>query len=147
MSGHDDAFADALRAWLAHQAMAEERLTSFAFHEGQGAIDLAAPSSQEALGRWILGVVAAADVAAFLGSVDGPGRTMTELSEGGAFGLDRGDRVAVAARVGVLAAAGLVTRELEADRVGLTALGRAALDAISVHEHAERRPAATGRPR
>jgi hypothetical protein len=46
------------------------------------------------------------------------------------LGLDPGDRVALAARVGALAAAGLVGRELESDRVTATPLGEAVLDLI-----------------
>jgi len=124
---HAAAFAEALAAWLDRQAAAEERLTSFAFREGQGDIAVPPPSSHGALRRWIVELVSTADVAAFLALVAGPGRTMAQLAADGAFGLEPGDRVAVAARVGVLAAAGLVARELETDRVALTALGTAAL--------------------
>lgn len=147
MSGHDAAFDEALTAWLTHQATAEERLTSFAFREGQPAIELAPASSHAAVRRWLLEIVSGRDVAAFLASVDGAGRAMTALSDDGALGLTPGDRVAIAARVGVLAAAGLVARELETDRVALTALGRAALDASAMWDRDRPETVVTGDPR
>jgi len=56
---------------------------------------------------------------------------MAALVADGVLGLEAGDRVALAARVGVLAAAGLVGRDLEGDRVFLTELGEAALGVAS----------------
>ncbi len=120
-------FDDALAAWLARQAAAEERLTSFAFREGQPEVDLPTPTSQDTLGRWLLAVVAEADTASFLAGLGADGRAVAELAGGGSFGLRSGDRVALAARIGVLTASGLVSRELESDRVCVTELGRAAL--------------------
>ncbi len=55
------------------------------------------------------------------------GGSLADLTAEGLLGLRPGDRVALAARIGVLAAGGLVTRELESDRVTVTELGRAAL--------------------
>jgi hypothetical protein len=66
----------------------------------------------------------------FLHTVRGDGRTIESLAPAGMLGLDPGDRVALAARVGALAAAGLVGRELESDRVTATPLGEAVLDLI-----------------
>lgn len=129
----------ALDAWLSRQASAEERLTSFAFHEGQPPIELPAPTSQAALRRWLLATVADPEVAACLRDIEGDGRSVAELAAEGAFGLEPGDRVALAARVGVLAAAGLVGRDLEGDRVHLTALGRAALTVATAGDAAEAR--------
>ncbi|OGO53367.1 MAG: hypothetical protein A2V84_08005 [Chloroflexi bacterium RBG_16_70_13] len=127
-------FDAALTAWLARQAAAEERLTAFAFREGQPAIKLPAPTSQTALRAWIVATVADPEVAAFLEGLGDEGRTMAELAAEGPLGLEPGDRVALAARVGVLAAAGVVARDLEFDRVALTGLGRAALALAAVAE-------------
>ena len=57
MSASREAFEAALHAWLARQAVAEERLTSFAFREGQPAVDVPAPTSHAALGTWILATI------------------------------------------------------------------------------------------
>jgi hypothetical protein len=124
----------ALAAWLSRQASAEERLTSFAFREGLPAIELKAPTSQAALRAWIVATVADPGIAAFLRLVAGDGRPFADLAAGGALGLEPGDRVALAARVGVLAASGLVARDLEGDRVVLTELGRAAIALASAGE-------------
>lgn len=126
-SAASDAFDAALRSWLARQAAAEERLTSFAFREGQPPIDLPAPTSHAELRGWILGLVAEPDVAATLPGLAEDGRPMTDLATAGALGVRPGDRVALAARIGVLTAAGIVARDLEADRALLTELGRSAL--------------------
>lgn len=125
-----DALASALRAWVGRQAVAEERLTSFAFREGQAAIDVPAPTSFAPLAMQIL--VAACDPTTirFLQAVRGDGRTIESLAPAGMLGLDPGDRVALAARVGALAAIGLVGRELESDRVAATPLGGAVIDLI-----------------
>jgi len=127
MSDPGAAFDAALAAWLARQAAAEERLTSFAFRESQPAVVLPVPTSHDALRRWLLATAANPDVASFLRGLGNAGRPMAELGDAGALGLEPGDRVALAARVGVLAASGLVVRDLEEDRVTLTGLGRAAL--------------------
>lgn len=128
MTNPSSALEAALSAWLARQAAAEERLTSFAFREGQPAVAVPAPTSHAELRRWILATAADPGVAAFLRRLADADRSITELAGDGALGVRPGDRVSLAARVGVLAAAGLVTRDLQADRVGLTELGRAALD-------------------
>jgi hypothetical protein len=127
MSVASDAFDDALAGWLSRQAVAEERLTAFAFHEGQPGIQVPAPTSQAAVRGWIMATVADHQVAAFLRRIGDDGRQVAELVAGGVLGLEPGDRVALAARLGVLAASGLVARDLENDRVTLTALGRATL--------------------
>jgi hypothetical protein len=127
MSGASEALDGALAGWLARQAVAEERLTSFAFREGQPGIEVPAPSSQVAFRGWIMATVADPPVSAFLRLLGADGRPMAELVAAGAFGLEPGDRVALAARLGVLAASGLIARDLEEDRVAVTALGRAAL--------------------
>jgi hypothetical protein len=141
MSAAREAFDAALASWLVRQAAAEERLTSFAFREGQPAVAIPAPTSQAELRRWIVGVVADPDVTEAMRGFAGSGRSMTDLTAEGTLGLRPGDRVALAARLGVLAAGGLVTRELEADRVRLTELGRAALALAD-----ETAPAATAAP-
>ena len=127
MSTANEAFDAALAGWLSRQAAAEERLTAFAFREGQPIVDVPSPTSQAALRGWIMASVADPEVSAFLRLVEDDARPTAELAAGGSFGLEPGDRVALAARLGVLAASGLVARDLEEDRVTLTALGRAAL--------------------
>ena len=127
MSAARQAFDSALETWLGRQEVAEERLTSFAFREDQPPVRIAPSTSHDALGRWILGVVADTDVAAFLRALGDSGRLTAELTAEGVLGMRPGDRVALAARIGVLAAGGLVTRELESDRITVTDLGRAAL--------------------
>jgi len=132
MTNPAPAFDAALRTWLARQTAAEERLTSFAFREGQPAVAVPAPTSHAELRRWILATAADPAVAALLRRLADADRSMDELAGEGALGVRPGDRVSLAARVGVLAATGLVTRDLEADRVGLTDLGRAALESMPV---------------
>lgn len=127
MSAANEAFDAALAGWLSRQAAAEERLTAFAFREGQPIVDVPSPTSQAALRGWIMATVADPEVSAFLRLVEGDARPTAELAAGGSFGLEPGDRVALAARLGVLAASGLIARDLEEDRVAVTALGRAAL--------------------
>jgi len=128
MSTANDVFDAALAGWLSRQAATEERLTSFAFREDQPGVTIPPPSSQAALRRWIIGTVADPEIAALLRLLEADGRATADLAAAGVLGLRPGDRVALAARVGVLAANGLVARDLETDRVTLTALGRAALD-------------------
>ena len=125
-----EAFASALRSWVRRQAVAEERLTSFAFREGQAAIEVPTPTSFGPLATQILAAACDPATIRFLRAVRGDGRTIESLAPAGMLGLDPGDRVAVAARVGALAAAGLVGRELESDRVTATPLGEAVLDLI-----------------
>lgn len=126
----------ALAGWLSRQAAAEERLTAFAFHEGQPAIAVPAPTSLAAVRSWLLATVADHQVSACLRGIGDDGRQVAELAAGGVLGLEPGDRVALAARLGVLAASGLIARDLEADRVTLTALGRAALALAAAPEPA-----------
>lgn len=140
MSAARPAFDSALEAWLARQATAEERLTSFAFREGQPPAIIPVPTSHDALRHWIVGVVADSGVAAFLRALGDSGRLTADLAAEGVLGMQPGDRVALAARIGVLAAGGLVTRELESDRITVTDLGKAALalaDAVTGSADAE----------
>jgi hypothetical protein len=130
MSREAEALDGALGAWLARQAAAEERLTSFAFREGEPAPGLPPPTSQDAIRDWILRTVDEPDVAHLLGVLGPDGRQIDELVTLGVLGIRPHDRVALAARIGVLAAAGLVARDLERDRVVATPLGLAALDAV-----------------
>jgi hypothetical protein len=134
MSTAGEALDAALAAWLSRQAAAEERLTTFAFREGQPVVDVPSPTSQAALRGWIMATVADPDVSAFLRLVEDDARPMAELVAAGAFGLEPGDRVALAARLGVLASSGLIARDLEEDRVAITALGRAALGLAAATE-------------
>jgi hypothetical protein len=134
MSTANEAFDAALAGWLSRQAVTEERLTSFAFREEQPGVSIPSPSSQAALRRWIVGTVADPEIAALLRLLEADGQPTADLAAAGVLGLRPGDRVALAARVGVLAANGLVARDLEADRVTLTALGRAALGLAAAPE-------------
>ena len=134
MSTANEAFDAALAGWLSRQAAAEERLTAFAFREGQPIVDVPSPTSQAALRGWIMATVADPEVSAFLRLVEDDARPTAELAAGGSFGLEPGDRVALAARLGVLAASGLIARDLEEDRVAVTALGRAALGLAAAPE-------------
>jgi hypothetical protein len=136
MSTANEAFDAALAGWLSRQAAAEERLTAFAFREGQPVVDVPSPTSQAALRGWIMATVADPEVSALLRLVEDDSRPTAELVAGGSFGLEPGDRVALAARLGALAASGLVARDLEEDRVGITALGRAALGLATAPEPA-----------
>lgn len=122
-----EALTSALRDWVRRQAVAEERLTSFAFREGQAAIDVPAPTSWGPLAMHSLAVACDPATIRFLQAVQGDGRTIDSLASAGVLGLDRDDRVALAARIGTLAADGLVGRELESDRVTATPLAEAIL--------------------
>lgn len=144
MNAARQAFDAALTGWLSRQAAAEEQLTSFAFREAQPAVSIEPPTSHDAMRDWILDVVADPDVGAALRGLGGSGRSMTDLSAEGLLGLRPGDRVALAARIGVLAAGGLVSRELESDRVAVTELGRAAL---ALADAETRAPVAAGASR
>ena len=145
MTTPKDDFAAEVARWLNRQADNEARLTSFAFREGQADIEVPPSTSHREVGRWILGIVAEPGVAATLGALDGRAAPMRDLVEAGAFGLDPGDRAAVAARIGVLTSSGLVSRELESDRVTLTELGRAALVVAEGTARAAAEPAIAGR--
>jgi len=134
MSAASEAVDAALVGWLSRLAVAEERLTSFAFREGLPDIDVPAPSSHVALRGWIMATVSDPAVSAFLRLLGADGRPMAELVAAGAFGLEPGDRVALAARLGVLAASGIIARDLEEDRVAVTALGRAAVGRTEASE-------------
>lgn len=125
-----EALASALRVWVGRQTLAEERLTSFAFREGQVAITVPAPTSFGPLAMQTLGTACDPATIRFLQAVRGDGQTIESLAAAGMLGLDPGDRVALAARVGALAATGLVGRELETDRLTATPLGEAVLALI-----------------
>jgi hypothetical protein len=124
------ALASALAAWIARQAAAEERLTSFAFREGQSEIAVPLPTSVGPLTMHVLATACDPSTVRFLRDVRGAGLTIGSLASAGVLGLDPGDRVALAARVAALAASGLVGRELVSDQVTATPLGEAILDLI-----------------
>lgn len=115
-------------------ALAEERLAAFAFHEGGPSRELSPPSS----GRYFIGraLAAAGDPALvrLLELCGAAGVSMTDLLEQGDLGVQPGDRVALAERVAEGAARGLVTRELEGDRVARTPLGSALLGLVDALE-------------
>lgn len=125
-----DGLGSALKAWVGRQAVSEERLTSFAFREGQAAVEVPTPTSFGPLAMQILATVLDPATMGFLRAVRGDGQSIGSLAAAGMLGLDPGDRVALAARIGVLSANGLVGRELESDRVTATPLGEAVLALI-----------------
>lgn len=130
------ALASALEAWIVRQAAAEERLTAFAFREDQAEVVVPRPTSGGTVARYVLAVACEPSTYDFLRDVRGAGLTIGSLAAAGPLGVDPGDRVALATRVGILAAAGLVGRELESDRITATPLAEAILDLL---EDVERR--------
>lgn len=140
-----DALADGLRRRAEEQRRAEERLADFAFTERTaGAAGVAAPATGSAwryhVGR-TLRTAGDLGVLDLLGALRGGPRAVAEVAAGAPFG---GDRAATADWLGGLAAAGFVTREIEADRVALAPLGAAVLDLVEALE--ERLPSASPGP-
>jgi hypothetical protein len=122
-----DALARGIRGRIEAARAGEERLASFAFVEGgppRGGTSGIRPH------YFIARALAAAgdpETLVFLRGLRGGGRPLGDIAERGPA---RGDRAAAADWIGGLAAAGLVTRELEADHVSLTPLGEAILELV-----------------
>jgi hypothetical protein len=138
-----DRLAAALRAHVDARRRAEERLTAFAFVEPAGRTGTTAPpidAATRAEVRWFLAraLRAAGDPEGLrlLETLrDGPAR-VDRLS--GAWAADGRGRLAFVDLVGELAAAGLVSRELERDEVSLTPLGGAVLVVMAEIERRSR---------
>jgi hypothetical protein len=139
MTGHAGMDPEALLAALVtslgrrvrEQRRAEERLSAFAFHEA------GAGPAPEPVAEVGIEAAEAVDWDHYLA------RTLRAAGEGGVLALLRrlrdgerrlaelgDDRLAAADRIGALATAGLVARELDGDRVSLAPLGEALLALI-----------------
>lgn len=138
--------AGAVAARVLGRRTAEERVGAFAFHEeptngrpGESAAvarsttDAAVPGSAAVDWRYFviraLGAVGDPDVIRILEALPPDGRPFGELV--GVVEPAVQDRMAAADRVGRLAAAGLVGRDLESDRVSLLPLGEALLELVA----------------
>lgn len=155
-----DALVAALRRWVGERRRAEERLASFAFDERPPGVVPSPTTAPEPGQRADPGGGAAAEVPvawryyllqtlrvagdpaviALLERLRDSPRRLDDLAESarlarGAGAATAGDRIATADWIGGLAAAGLVSRELEADRVALAPLGSAVLDLLAELEH------------
>jgi hypothetical protein len=138
-----DRLGEAIRGRVDSRLAAETRLASFAFGESpstppSGPPEAAATDWQYFTTR-ALAAVAEPDAFPILEALRGDGLPLPSL-ERLVSPLGR-DRLAVADRIGDLAAAGLVGRELESDIVALTPLGEALLgliDEISTRARGDR---------
>jgi hypothetical protein len=132
--------AAALRARVEAQHRAEERLASFAFTEtapaggrhdaGDRARDAAEPAGTDWLYFLLrsLRLLGEPDTVRLLRRLREGGRQLSDVAA--LAGSGRADRLAAADRVGELAAAGFVVRELESDVVVLAPLGAALLELV-----------------
>jgi hypothetical protein len=135
--------AAAVRTRVRARHEAEMRLASFAFDE-RPASDRSSwnPLADEATVDWryfvlrALGAVGDADTVRVLDALRGEGSPFEELM--GVIDPAAGDRLAAGDRVGDLASAGLVGRDLESDRVTLMPLGEALLDLVAELERRTR---------
>lgn len=140
-----DRVAAAIRGRVDARRATETQLGAFAFREGRAITDRDDPDdSGPADWRYFvtraLAAVAEPDAFAILEALRGDGLPVASL-ERLVSPLGR-DRLAAADRIGDLAAAGLVGRELESDIVALTPLGDALLglvDELSTRARADRR--------
>ncbi len=129
-----DALAAGLRGWIDRITAAETRLADFAFREDGPTIDLAATTSHRYFIGRILGAAADPAVLRLLEAVRGDGASLAELARRGDLGPEPGDRIALGERIADAAAAGLVARELDGDRVASTPLGSAVVDLVEALE-------------
>lgn len=132
-------FATAIRTRVGARQAAEMQLASFAFSErptsdraGWTAVADEAPVEWRYFVLRALGALGDPDTVRVLDALRGEDRPLAELM--GAIEPAVRDRLAAGDRVGGLASAGLVGRELESDRVSLTPLGEALLDLVAVLE-------------
>jgi hypothetical protein len=141
-----DRLASALRAHVDARRRAEGRLASFAFTERPR---IAGPEPSHAAGTtadWDYFVGVALRVAGepttlrALQALRADARPLERL--GGDLGSPTHDPLAIGDWIGGLASAGLVSRELESNRVSLTPLGEAIVDLVS---EVTRRAGAMGR--
>ena len=140
-----DLLAAAVAARVRGRQVAEERLGAFAFHEGprNGRPDETAPADGSTAGEPVpdpsaidwryfvlraLGVLDDPDAVRILEALEPEGRPLDGLV--GLIAPDVPDRLTAADRIGRLAAAGLVARDLESDRVSLLPLGAILLELV-----------------
>ncbi|OGO58649.1 MAG: hypothetical protein A2Z32_03110 [Chloroflexi bacterium RBG_16_69_14] len=120
--------ADGLRRRVAERGQAEARLADFVFREGSDGSDGRAPVESRDWRYFMSRTLAAVGEPGTLDLLDrlsSGDETLRTLARDRPAGLDGG--LATVDRIGGLAAAGLVGRDLETGRVGLTVLGSAVL--------------------
>lgn len=122
--------AEGLRGRVHDLRRAEEQRASFVFREGRGP---GRPPSEADDRGWIIHLAHALHAASapasldLLASLRREDRTLDEIALTSRPG---GDRLAASAWIGDLAAAGLVSRELESDVVSLAPLGGAIVELL-----------------
>ncbi len=138
-----DALAASLRARVTERRRAEARLAGFVFDERSG--PAATPVAELGSVDWRYHAVRSLQAA-----LDPEAVSLLSRLRGGPLGLSRlarlmgtSDLAAAAERVGGLASAGLVGRELETERVSLAPLGGAVLELL---DELARRAGAGGPP-
>jgi len=129
-----EALTDGIRASIRRATLAEDRLTSFAFHEDQRDRDVPRSSSYRFFVARLLGAAGDPATVRLLELTVGQAVPMAELALRSDLGVEPGDRVALAERIASAAACGLVARELEGDRVACTPLGAALLQLVETLE-------------
>lgn len=120
--------AAGLRRRVAERGQAEARLADFVFHEGSGdggQRTLVEPADWRYFVSRTLAAAGERGTLDLLERLSSGAETIATLERDRPAGLDGG--LATVDRIGGLAAAGLVSRDLETGRVGLTALGSAVL--------------------
>lgn len=140
-----DRVAAAIRGRVDARRATETQLGAFAFREGRATTDRddrddSGPADWRYFVTRALAAVAEPDAVAILEALRGDGLPLASL-ERLVSPLGR-DRLAAADRIGDLAAAGLVGRELASDIVALTPLGEALLglvDELSTRARGDRR--------
>ncbi len=123
-----DALAEGLRRRVTERGRAERRLADFVFREGSPDPGEGATPSPADWRHFVARTLAAAGepgTIELLERLSGGDRPIAEL--GGRQEAGGGGRLASVDWIGGLASAGLVGRDLETDRVGLTDLGTAVL--------------------
>ncbi len=130
--------ASSLRRHVAGRRRAEERLADFAFREGSGPSAVLGPADWRYFLARSLGEALDPSGLRLLDLVRHGPRSLRQLSEP----IEAPDLVAAADRVGRLAVAGLVSRDLETGQVTLEPLGAAVLALL---DEVERRAAEPGR--
>lgn len=128
--------AEAVRMRVAGRLAAETRLASFAFAERAAADRSGWPSEGPVdppdLGYFVrcaLGALGDPDTVRILDALRSDDRPLGALMAAIAPAIR--DRLVASDRIGGLASAGLVGRDLESDRVALTPLGMALLDLVA----------------
>ena len=146
-----DALAGGLRRRVTERGLAERRLADFVFREGSPDAAAGTTPSPADWRHFVGRTLAAAgepgtiELLERLSSGDRPIAELTGRREAGG-----GGRLASVDWIGGLASAGLIGRDLETDRVGLTDLGAAVLALVREWERRARaadEPVAAGDPR